>query len=204
MTVTRLIQKLGSSHRKFYPTAMPLFSYRATDPTGSLQQGSIDAVNVDAARAVLGQKGWTPLDVTPVASEPFHVAPSQIPQPQQTTQPSPMNEHDVGSQTLTPTITPKVYLPIAATLRLYAGWLLAYYAIVYAVGWYAHSRPLPFEIPYVEALLLSPLVLSFTFAAFLFLLFHTLYRAMGAGLWKGIFLTMVGVGAFVVYRMNVA
>ncbi|TSC58746.1 MAG: hypothetical protein Greene041662_712, partial [Candidatus Peregrinibacteria bacterium Greene0416_62] len=97
-----------------------------------------------------------------------------------------------------------VYLPIAATLRLYAGWLLAYYALVYAVGWYAHSRPLPFEIPYVEALILSPLVLSFTFAAFLFLIGHSLYMSWGKGLWKGIFVSVIGVGVFVVYRMNVA
>src|SRR3989338_4999816 len=97
----------------------------------------------------------------------------------------------------------KVYLPIASTLRLYAGWLLAYYSIVYALGWYAQSRPLTFEIPYVRALLVSPLVLSFTFAAFLFLLFHSLYRLVGGGLVKGVAVSVLGVVVFAVYRMNV-
>lgn len=176
---------------------MPLFSYRATDSTGSTQQGSIDAVDSDAAREALHQKGWTPVDVTLVSSEPFSFVTPQkndvvTPQPSQTAQPF----SDEPSA--------KIYLPIAATLRLYAGWLLAYYALVYAVGWYAHSRPLPFEIPYVQALLISPLVLSFTFAAFLFLVGHSLYRMAGKGLWKGIFLSVIGVGVFVVYRMNIA
>ncbi|OGJ73051.1 hypothetical protein A3G69_04260 [Candidatus Peribacteria bacterium RIFCSPLOWO2_12_FULL_53_10] len=175
---------------------MPFFSYRATDSTGALQQGNIEAVHADAAREALSQKGWTPIDITAVSSEPFSFV---TPQPSQPAQPFAKKEEAMPS----PPPSQKISPPIAATLRLYAGWLLAYYALVYAVGWYAHSRPLPFEIPYVEALLLSPLVLSFTFAAFLFLIGHSLYRAWGSGLWKGILVSVIGVGVFVMYRMNV-
>jgi hypothetical protein len=175
---------------------MPLYSYRATDAMGSTQQGSIDAQDADAAREALNQKSWTPIDVTEASSEPFSFV---SPQPSQTPQPS----SRVEKKTAAPLSAKKVYLPIAATLRLYAGWLLAYYALVYAVGWYEHSRTLPFEIPYVEALILSPLVFSFTFAAFLFLIGHSLYRAAGGGLWKGMLVSSVGIGVFVVYRMNV-
>lgn len=171
---------------------MPLFSYRATDATGATEQGTIDAVHADAARESLLEKGWTPIDVSLLSAEPFSFV---TPQPQQI---------PIGTETI-PFASPtkKIYFPIAATLRLYAGWLLAYYALVYAVGWYAHSRPLPFEIPYVESLFLSPLVLSFTFAAFLFLVFHTIKRSWGRELWKGIVLGVLGVGVFVVYRMNI-
>lgn len=182
---------------------MPLFSYRATDAMGSTKQGSMDAASVDAARSALNEKGWAPIDVTEVSSEPFSfVSPQKpitlSPQPAQTSQPSSTEEK------MAPTLSQKkVYLPIASTLRLYAGWLLAYYAIVYAVGWYAQSRPLPFEIPYVQALLVSPLVLSFTFAAFLFLLMHSLYRMWGNGLWKSVTVSVLGVVVFAVYRMNV-
>ncbi|MBM3227649.1 hypothetical protein FJZ27_02160 [Candidatus Peribacteria bacterium] len=100
--------------------------------------------------------------------------------------------------------TPRVYLPIAATLRLYAGWLLAYYAVVYALGWYVRSRPLPFAIPYVEALLLSPLVLSFTLAAFLFLILQSAHNTWGKGPLKGCFLGVCGLALFLLYRTNVA
>lgn len=165
---------------------MSSFSYRATDEKGQEQQGTLDAASHDAALEALAVKGWTPVDVAPLSTEPFNfVAPTS------------------SSQKQAPHGEKKVYLPIAATLRLYAGWLLAYYALVYALGWYAHSRDLPFEIPYVEALLLSPLVLSFTLAAFLFLTLHSMYQLWGKGLWKGILLSALGVGVFVVYRMNV-
>lgn len=185
-----------------YTISMPLFSYRATDSMGSTQQGSIDAVDSDAAREALSQKGWTPIEVTPLSSEPFSFVTPQPAQPSQTPQPIKKTD-DRAATAKSEASSTKVYLPIAATLRLYAGWLLAYYAIVYAVGWYAYSRPLPFEIPYVEALMISPLVLSFTFAAFLFLVGHSTYMSLGRGLWKGIFVSVIGVGVFVVYRMNV-
>ncbi len=96
------------------------------------------------------------------------------------------------------------YLPLHETLRLYAGWLLAWYAVVYALGSYQHMRPLPFRFPLAEALFLSPLVLSFTLAAFLYLLLGSVHRAIGGGKVKGLFLLLLGVGVFAWYRMNVA
>ena len=182
---------------------MTTFSYRATDAMGSTQQGSMDAASADAARSALNEKGWTPIDVTEVSSEPFSfVAPQKppIPTAQPSQPPQPFSKEEQQPSALSGN---KVYLPIASTLRLYAGWLLAYYSIVYALGWYAQSRPLTFEIPYVRALLVSPLVLSFTFAAFLFLLFHSLYRLVGGGLVKGVAVSVLGVVVFAVYRMNV-
>ena len=158
---------------------MPSFSYTATDLTGAPLQGEVDAVDLDAAKEALRAKDMIPVHVEE-SPEAFSLPASVESLPQQ-----------------------KIYLPIAATLRLYAGWLLAYYSVVYAVGWYAHSRNLPVDIPYVEALMLSPLVLSFTLAAFLFLVFHTMYQMWGKGLLKGITMSFAGIIVFVVYRMNI-
>ena len=97
----------------------------------------------------------------------------------------------------------EAYFPFLETLRLYAGWLLAWYALVYALGSYQFLKELPFRIPYAESLFLSPLVFSFTFAAYLFLLCTTLYIALHRNTYIGFFLFILGVGSFVLYRMNI-
>jgi hypothetical protein len=158
---------------------MTSFSYTATDLTGSPLKGEVDADDIDAAKEALRARDMIPVHVEESLAEvPFSASPEMA-------------------------LEQKVYLPIAATLRLYAGWLLAYYSVVYAVGWYAYSRTLPRDIPYVEALMLSPLVLSFTLAAFLFLVFHSLYQVWGKGILKGVLVSIAGIAVFVVYRMNV-
>jgi hypothetical protein len=55
----------------------------------------------------------------------------------------------------------------------------------------------------VEGLFLSPLVLSFTFAAYLFLLLSGIWKTAGRGILKGLLLTGIGIAGFVLYRMNV-
>ena len=99
----------------------------------------------------------------------------------------------------------KQYYPFQDTLRLYAGWLLAWYCIVYILGGYQHTRNLSFRIPYVEALLppFSPIVLTFTLVAFLFLLCTSLHKTLGKGKVVGTVLSIAGVGVFVFYRLNV-
>jgi len=94
------------------------------------------------------------------------------------------------------------YFPLLETLRLYAGWLLAWYAIVYAVGSYQFMKDVPFHIPYAESLFLSPLVLSFTFAAYLFLLLTGIYKMTGRSKKIGIVLFITGVAIFLLYKMN--
>ncbi|PIR53233.1 hypothetical protein COU76_02340 [Candidatus Peregrinibacteria bacterium CG10_big_fil_rev_8_21_14_0_10_49_10] len=99
----------------------------------------------------------------------------------------------------------KQYYPFTDTLRLYAGWLLAWYSLVYILGSYQHIRSLPFRIPYVEALLppFSPIVLTFTLATFLFLLCTSVQRTVGKGKLTGVACSILGVGIFVWYRLNV-
>lgn len=178
---------------------MPTYSYNGTDSTGQPHHGTIDAESMDAARDALASQSYLLQSITeeqPSAAIPL--ASLQI------SDAIPTKESvEPEAQVQVNEDQPEKYFPIAATLRLYAGWLLAYYALVYAVGWYSYSRPLPFEIPFVQALLLSPIVLSFTLAAYLFLIFQSLYKASGEGLFKGILMSVLGIGTFLLYRMNV-
>jgi hypothetical protein len=155
---------------------MTHFTYTAKGSNGAEKSGYIDAMSLQAARDQILAMGLDPIEIyeTPPAS----VKPSK---------PAPNT----------------AYLPMFETLRLYAGWLLAWYALVYIIGSYQFSKSLPFRIPYAESLFLSPLVLSFTFAAFLFLLLSSLYKHFGRNKIIGIFLTAIGVCIFLLYRMNV-
>ena len=109
-------------------------------------------------------------------------------------------EEDEEVTTIKPS---KTYYPMLDTLRLYAGWLLAWYAIVYAMGYYQSTRNLSFEVPYLMGIYTSPLVLSFTLASFLFLFMTSLHKRFGRGMFSGISLTILGLVIFVLYRMNV-
>ncbi len=97
----------------------------------------------------------------------------------------------------------RLYFPLLDTIRLYAGWLMAWYLIIYALGYYQQSRGLPYSLSYIENLYQSPMVFSFTLAAFLFLLFTSIHRALKGGRFVGIVLTLLAIGAFLLYRKNV-
>lgn len=96
-----------------------------------------------------------------------------------------------------------IYHPILATLRLYAGWLLAWYGLFVALGYYTHVRTLPLDIPFVEAFFVSPLIFSFIVAIFFFLMLGALHRAMHGRILGGIALTIVGIAVFTAVRMSV-
>ncbi|GEM_PF-434609 len=95
------------------------------------------------------------------------------------------------------------YFPLISTIRLYAGWLLAWYALFVALGYYSHVRTLPWNIPFVEAFYLSPLIFTFVVAIFLFLMLTSLKRALGGGIFTGFVFTILGIGALVFVRMSV-
>ena len=93
------------------------------------------------------------------------------------------------------------YAPLHETLRIFAGWLLAWYGLIYALGFLESSGKLP-QIPFVHELFVSPLVLQFTFGTFLLLALSNLHRWIGRGVLAGFFLAVVYVAAlagFVVY-----
>jgi len=198
---------------------MPLYSYSALNEKGARMHGTLDAVSIDEAQAAIRKQGLTPEEVFQISYDASKdaaygdVASEQSPAQWQT-------ETDASSPALptaaeahsswclekeAPREDPvrKIYYPFTDTLRLYAGWLLAWYAVVYALGYYQSTRNLPFEVPYLMGIYTSPLVLSFTLASFLFLLVTSLHRLVGRGVFAGIFFGLLGIALFVLYRMNV-
>lgn len=97
----------------------------------------------------------------------------------------------------------KVYHPLTATLRLYAGWLLAWYGLFVAVGYYSVQRTLPWNVPFVQAFYLSPLIFSFIAAIFIFLLMSALHRTTKGGAFAAISYAVLGTALFAVVRLLV-
>ncbi|MSR67502.1 hypothetical protein EXS65_01580 [Candidatus Peribacteria bacterium] len=108
-------------------------------------------------------------------------------------------------QSVAPASAPEghVYHPLVSTLRVYAGWLLAWYGLFVALGYYAHERMLSWNLPFVEAFFLSPLIFSFIVAIFLFLSLGSIHRVI-CGRWLSrIVLGSLGIGAFALTRLSV-
>lgn len=95
------------------------------------------------------------------------------------------------------------YASIFSTMRLYAGWLLTWYALFVSFGYYKNARELPVDIPGVEAFFFSPLIFTFILAIFLYLLLHSIQRALKGEVIVGTFLTIVGIAMFFVLRMSI-
>ncbi len=114
--------------------------------------------------------------------------------------------HDIEKQLETVSAAPAVkssapeasrkYYPLVDTLRLYAGWLLAWYLLFVALGYYAFEREMPFEIPIVEGFFFSPLIFRFITAIFLFLAFSSLHKLMRGKLLSGLLFIVIGAAAY--------
>jgi hypothetical protein len=205
---------------------MPNFSYIGLGIDGKEERGTIEAVSAEEARERLRKKGLMVDQVkyVPPAPQQPPVYPEQnrrVAAANKGASPvsftKPAQQHpSVGAAQATPAkpapkATPSSaaaeeeerYVPLVDTFRLYAGWLLAWYSIVYLLGSYQFTKGLPFEIPFLEGLFLSPLVLKFAFGTFAFLMLSGIHRAMGRGLWKGLFLTVVWVALVTLFSLNV-
>ncbi len=176
---------------------MPLFRYTSHDEQGEAAQGMIDALNIQAARAALRQMNVqidSIEEVDPIKKE--EPVAWQVTEHETTATP-------VVLETSTAKRTGGLYYPIIDTLRLYAGWLLAWYFLIYALGSYQFLRKFPFQLPYIDDLFWSPIVLSFTFGAFLFLLLSSVHRLFGRGLLTGAGLTVLGLVALFLFHQNI-
>lgn len=158
-----------------------MYQYKATGDNNQETTGTLDALSLQAAREELVSKGLDPIEI-------FQ---------------APLTVHQQSTAPVTKITSNTAYLPLLETLRLYAGWLLAWYALIYIVGAYQFTKELPFRIPYAESLFLSPLVLSFTFAAFIFLLLSSVYILLKRNKIVAFLLCIIGVATFLLYRMNV-
>ncbi|MBU0766954.1 hypothetical protein KKF55_04210 [Patescibacteria group bacterium] len=168
---------------------MPLFSYTARDGDNKTVRGTMDAASLQAARAALMEMKLQPDEI------------HEALQSEQDTSLPDQSDNNSNQQNKCDG-APKLYFPITDTFRLYAGWLLAGYFVAYILGQYQLTKPLPFQIPYVLAFLYSPLILSFTLAAFLYLLATSIHKQTKGGFWKGILLAGLAVVAFVLFRIN--
>jgi hypothetical protein len=95
------------------------------------------------------------------------------------------------------------YLPLVSTIRLYAGWLLAWYFIIYALGSLQFLDRLPISIPYLDELFSSVVILQFSLGAYVILALSSLHRLIGGGALKGIGLGLIGIAIMGVYRLAV-
>lgn len=155
---------------------MSLFFYRARDPQNQAREGTVDAISLQHARDLLKSKE--------LFVEHMHEAtPSLLSQPS-----SPSLPH---------------YYPLIDTLRLYAGWLLAWYSVVFAIGAYQSRGTLPFHSDLIAGLASSITVLSLAFATFLFLMLSSLHRLIHGGILKGFLLTLLGTIAEIWFVVNI-
>lgn len=169
---------------------MPTFSYIAKRTDGAETRGTINAVSADTAREELRKRGLLVEDVRE-ANNP-HGAPEQP-------KPLPWSGANNGSAPKLP--DGPTYAPLHETLRIFAGWLLAWYGLIYALGFLESTKRLP-QLPFIHELFLSPLVLQFTFGTFLLLALSNVHRWIGKGILAGFFLVLVYAAAltgFVVY-----
>ncbi len=122
---------------------------------------------------------------TPAVTQPIAVSASAQ---QKKPGPLPWSGANNGSAPKLPD-TP-TYAPLHETLRIFAGWLLTWYGLIYALGFLESTGRLP-QIPFIHELFLSPLVLQFTFGTFLLLALSNVHRWIGKGILAGLFLTIV-------------
>ncbi len=124
------------------------FTYTARRPSGERIAGLIEALSLQEARTALQMQGLsveeiheaTQRDKTSVSGNGD--TPPGVASPQKPALPN------VSAST-----AQRSYAPLLSTLRLYAGWLLLWYGVCYALGAYQLQRGLPTNIPVVEALL---------------------------------------------------
>lgn len=193
---------------------MPLFYYEAISDDGDHVRGTVEAISAQAARAALRQDH--------LEAEELHEAtlaerrelegymPAQPSREEASVRPTPVppeKSHKILEKEKSEPVPKqaKAYYPFIDTLRLYAGWLLAWYCLVYAIGGYQYNKRIFLHVPYVEALLppFSSIVFSFTLASFLFLLLTSIHKIMGGTKLRTFGLVLLGVAAFALYRINV-
>lgn len=174
---------------------MPSFAYVARTSEGTLEQGSIEALSVEKARAELHKRGLTIEELDGDDTAAFSEAPLWT-----STDTAPVRSSKATAQT---SIADMSYIPLTQTLRLFAGWLMAWYGIIYLAGRYRADGRLPWDIPAIQGLSESPLVLRFAFAVFLFLLLSDIQKWTGKGSLKAIMLGIVGAFVFIVFHLNV-
>lgn len=178
---------------------MPLFAYTARDAQGRIDRGTVDAPSAEDVRKKLRDRQLIADEVVQ-KRVPEPVAIGFTPAMPWTTM---EDKREVKRTERAMIAEERAYVPLVDTLRLFAGWLLAWYGLVFLLGDFQMHGHLPADLPLVEALFTSSIVLRFTFGTFLFLLLTSIHSWLGRGIGKGLILTVIGAFAFVLFHVNV-
>lgn len=82
-------------------------------------------------------------------------------------------------------------------MRLYAGWLLAWYALVFALGAYGSQKTFPVSLELFVHLSSSPVIITVACATFLFLLCSSLQKLWNKDMISGTLLS----GAWIILTL---
>lgn len=172
---------------------MPSFPYVARTPNGTLERGVVDVASIEEATAHIHAKGWTIEEIGSDSQTSFQQTPTWTTTEQHSTvtSSSPVIELET------------VYIPLLQTIRLFAGWLMAWYGIIYLAGTYRGDGRLPYDIPFIQSLASSSVVLRFSFAVFLFLLLSDIYGWIGKKPALGVLITLIGLATMWMFHVNV-
>lgn len=176
---------------------MPTFTYIARTSDGTLEKGEVNAQSPEQAREKLRKKSLMVDELKEADSEEKITFAGGMPWTSTDDPASPVREKPRMQETSAGT-----YIPLVDTLRLFAGWLLAWYALVYLLGSYSMSGKIPFEVPFLQGLFESPLVLRFSFGTFLFLALSSLHAWLGKGTGKGIMLAVLWIIGMTLFHLN--
>lgn len=209
----------------------PVFAFEGKDGSGTVRQGTLQAATkYEAFKHLRDDQKLFLTMLSPVGVLPQYkdaeldqwqrgvkvsVTPSAAPVPIKPPVQPPAPRPTIGFTNIpdvpkkdepAPVTSPKTagaYHPLTATLRLYAGWLFAWYGLFVAVGYYSTTRAMPWDVPFVRAFYESPLIFSFIIAIFIFLMLSALHKAMKGGIITGIIFTIIGIGMFTGVKMLV-
>ncbi len=178
---------------------MTSFTYIARTTEGTIEKGNIDAPTIEQAREILRKRNLMVEEVrtgnAPAPAMGFvNTMPwtsTDEPAKEKTRKTAPIVAMDDAS-----------YIPLLDTLRLFAGWLLAWYAVVFLLGSFQMTGRIPYDLPFLQGLFESWLVLRFAFATFVFLALTTLHRTIKGGIATGLILGLIGVVLFVLFHLN--
>lgn len=180
---------------------MPTYSYIAKKPDGAETRGTLDAASADAAREELRKRGVMIEDIRELPAPGVYSPPQRVNEKKPKPAPLPWSPATNAPSKVETAPAERAYAPLHETLRIFAGWLLGWYGLIYALGFLEQTKRLP-ELPFVRELFVSPLVLQFTFGTFLFLALSNVHRWIGRGTLAGFVLAVLwiaGVAGFVIY-----
>lgn len=175
---------------------MPSFTYAAQNASGTETNGMIDALSLQNARETMKERGLFVTEIHEATMGERGIEKQWVYEEEPEEQKASKPDQNLSVE---PLPKERCYVPLIGTLRLYAGWLMAWYMIIYLLGAYQVTGKSPFVLPIIEGLFYSKVVLIFTFATFLFLLLNTLHRSLNGGKrtgWGFFFLWIGFVGLF--------